>query len=98
MTGRINAYLKERGGTPIRIPGEFVRLIVESLADYYGKTVVQLEEISGVKLDRIHLIGGGSKNSLLARLTQEKTGVEVIVGEGEATAVGNVMIQEAGAN
>jgi rhamnulokinase len=51
-----------------------------------------------VKLDRIHLIGGGSKNSLLARLTQEKTGVEVIVGEGEATAVGNVMIQEAGAN
>jgi rhamnulokinase len=56
-----------------------------------------LEKVSGRPSRRIHLLGGGSKNLLLAKLTKEATGVEVVCGPAEATAVGNILLQAVGA-
>ncbi len=70
-----------------------VRSILESLAAAYARTITQLQEQTGKTISVIHLVGGGSQNSLLCQLTADHTGVPVIAGPVEATAIGNVLIQ-----
>ncbi|MBC7596107.1 MAG: rhamnulokinase, partial [Kineosporiaceae bacterium] len=70
-----------------------VRSILESLAAAYARTITQLHEQTGKTISVIHLVGGGSQNSLLCQLTADHTGVPVIAGPVEATAIGNVLIQ-----
>ena len=67
-----------------------------SLADCYAATVCQIEEISKTKVSRVHIIGGGSKDSLLNQLTANATGKTVIAGPTEATAIGNLLCQMLG--
>lgn len=74
-------------------PGGIVRCVLESLALTYRRTIDQLEEVTGEKLDTIHIVGGGSKNRLLNRLTANATGRTVQAGPVECTAIGNILIQ-----
>jgi rhamnulokinase len=74
-------------------PGEIVRSVLASLACRYRLTVEQLELLTGRAVDRIHVIGGGSRNRLLCRLTADVTGRPVLAGPVEATALGNVLVQ-----
>lgn len=73
--------------------GEFVRLVLESLAQRYKKGIRAMETVSGRKIERLCVIGGGSKNQLLNRLTAEATGLQTFTGPAEATALGNLKIQ-----
>jgi len=73
--------------------GTMVRSIVVSLAHRYRWVLERLEAVSGRDVRRIHLIGGGARNSLLCRLTADITGREVLAGPVEATALGNVLVQ-----
>jgi rhamnulokinase len=93
MPARINAQLKRKGGAPVKDVGAMTRLILESLAAEYGVLVRDLTRITGKRLTRMHIIGGGSQNQLLNRLTQERTGLKVLVGPTEATSLGNLAIQ-----
>ncbi|MHB1456761.1 MAG: FGGY-family carbohydrate kinase, partial [Armatimonadota bacterium] len=74
--------------------GQFMRSITESLALKYRLVLNQLREINPTgQIDRIHIIGGGTQNELLNQFTSDASGVEVVAGPIEATAVGNILIQ-----
>ncbi len=73
--------------------GQFVRLILDSLALTYRHTLKQLEEARGKKIAQINIVGGGSQNSLLCQFTADATGLPVYAGPAEATAIGSVLVQ-----
>jgi rhamnulokinase len=52
-----------------------------------------LQDVLGRELNKIYIIGGGSRNEILNRFTAEATGVPVIAGMPEATSLGNIMMQ-----
>jgi rhamnulokinase len=74
-------------------PGDVARCIFESLALAYRRTIGWLEALTTRKISRIHIVGGGSRNSLLCRLTADATQRTVIAGPAEATAIGNLLAQ-----
>ncbi len=76
-----------------RTGGEYMRLIAHSLATKYAEVKTKLEACSGRKIDTIHIVGGGSRNRLINRLTEELTGARVVPGAVEATAIGNIRTQ-----
>ncbi|QJU52608.1 rhamnulokinase family protein [Herbiconiux sp. KACC 21604] len=93
MPGRIAAWCAERG---LAVPGsraEVVRSILESLAAAYASSLRQASELSGRRVDTVHVVGGGSQNALLCQLTADRTGLPVVAGPVEATAIGNVLVQ-----
>ncbi|QCR18368.1 rhamnulokinase [Agrococcus sp. SGAir0287] len=93
MPARIATWLRERG---LRVPAtraELVRSILESLATAYADTLRDAERLSGQRIERVHVVGGGSRNALLCRLTAQRLGVPVVAGPVEATALGNVLVQ-----
>ncbi|MFJ2551163.1 rhamnulokinase family protein [Microbacterium sp. NPDC087591] len=71
----------------------FARSIVESIASAFAQAVQTASDLSGRELDRIHLVGGGSLNRLLCQATADRTGLPVLAGPVEATALGNVLVQ-----
>lgn len=70
-----------------------VRCIVDSLADAHRRTVEQAQELSGLAVDVVHIVGGGARNTLLCQLTADACGLPVLAGPVEATALGNVLVQ-----
>lgn len=67
--------------------------VYHSLADSYRKAVEKIESISGKEIKSIHIVGGGSKDKYLNKLTAEYTGKKVYTGLMEATATGNILSQ-----
>ena len=59
----------------------------------YAEVKTQMERCTNKKINKIYIVGGGSRNQLLNKLTAEFTGCEVIRGEVEATAMGNINVQ-----
>jgi rhamnulokinase len=97
MPRKIVEHCRARGQSPPETPGQFTRTILESLAERYRQVLESLESLAGRRFDVIHIVGGGSRNALLNQLVAEATGRTVIAGPGEATAIGNVLIQAIGA-
>jgi rhamnulokinase len=93
MPRRIAALCAEAGAAVPDSPAEFARSIVESLAEAYASAIADAERLSGSKINTVHIVGGGSQNTLLCQLTANRTGRRVLAGPVEATAVGNVLIQ-----
>ena len=59
------------GQRPPTSPGAFVRVCLESLAMTYRRTLATLEDLLGKKIKTIHVVGGGSQNSLLNQMTAD---------------------------
>jgi rhamnulokinase len=93
MPARIGTYFQEQGRRPPGSRAELVRSIVESLAAAYARTLRTITELSGRTIRTVHIVGGGSQNELLCRLTADYTGLPVLAGPVEATAIGNVLVQ-----
>lgn len=72
---------------------ETVRCILDSLASAYARTVGDACRLTGMAVDVVHIVGGGSRNRLLCQLTADAVGVAVLAGPAEATALGNVIVQ-----
>jgi rhamnulokinase len=73
----------------------FASLIFHSLASRYAKVLDRVAFHSGRKLKRLFVVGGGSQNDFLNRLTNEATGLEVFRGAAESSTVGNFAVQMA---
>jgi rhamnulokinase len=97
MPERINHELARRGLASIPdVAGNeplFARVIFESLASRYSTALASLEHMLGRKLERIHILGGGSRNKLLTELTAQYTGLVVETGEPESSTIGNLAVQ-----
>ena len=93
MPARITALCAAPGGAAPTEPVVLVRSILESLAAAYATAVSTAEQLSGVRIEVVHVVGGGSRNALLCQLTADRTGRPVLAGPVEATAIGNVLIQ-----
>ena len=93
LPGRIRAYCREHDLREPSTPVELVRSIIESLADAYARTLDRAAELSRTRIDTVHIVGGGSQNELLCPLTANRTGLPVLAGPVEATAIGNVLVQ-----
>lgn len=79
-------------GTP-QSHGETIRCIYDSLALKYRFTLEQIQDVSERPVEVIHIIGGGANNHFLNQLTADATGLQVVAGPTEATAIGNILIQ-----
>ena len=73
-----------------------VYCIFRSLAVRYGEVLDALKELAPFDIDTLYIVGGGARNTILNSMTEEVTGVKVIAGPSEATAIGNCMLQAAG--
>lgn len=93
MPVKIRQYCADSHQPLPETPGEIVRVVLESLALKYRLVLTQLEKLVGKRLDTIHIIGGGTKNTLLNQLAADATGRRIITGPVEATAIGNVIMQ-----
>ncbi|MCD8207374.1 MAG: rhamnulokinase [Bacteroidales bacterium] len=93
MTHAIARYCSETSQPTPQTVGETARCIFESLALRYKQVFNGLRRMSPFPLERLHIIGGGSQNSLLNQFTANALGVPVVAGPVEATAMGNIMLQ-----
>ncbi len=74
-------------------PNGYTRAILESLALKYRLVIRDLETVTGRHIEQLRVIGGGSKNRVLNQFTADATGIRVVAGPAEATAVGNIAVQ-----
>ncbi len=93
MPQRITAFCRETRQTLPTAPGEMVRCVLESLALLYRRTLESIEGLTGKKIERLHIVGGGSRNELLNQFAANALQIPVIAGPVEATAIGNVLVQ-----
>ncbi len=97
MPARISAQLARNGKRPVPVSADaapqMANLIFHSLAARYAAVLRSIAEITNKSLKRLYVVGGGSRNALLNRLTAEATGLEVLKGSTESTTVGNFAIQ-----
>lgn len=93
MIEEIVDYCKETGQPYPTEIGEICICVYRSLAKCYSEFIDEMVEVTGKKISKINIIGGGSKNDLLNELIAQETGKEIVVGPVEATGMGNIMVQ-----
>jgi rhamnulokinase len=93
MPEKVKRFCAETGQKVPDSIGEIVRCVEESLALKYRWAIERIEEITGEKIDVIHIVGGGIQDKLLSSLTAKACGRKVVAGPVEATAIGNLIIQ-----
>lgn len=93
LPARVRAFCAETGQPVPGDNGTLVRVLLESLALRYAVAVDELAQASGHSIEAIQVVGGGSNNRLLCRLTASATGLPVRAGPVEATASGNLCVQ-----
>ncbi len=93
IPGRVRAFCQRTGQPVPETVGQVMRCIYESLALKYRFALEQLSRLTGRRFSALHVLGGGAKDGLLCRMTADCTGVPVVAGPVEATALGNILIQ-----
>jgi rhamnulokinase len=96
MERAISDYCKKTGQKVPEHRGTYLRIVYESLAMKYRMVNEEISKVCSRPTKVVHIVGGGCKNELLNQFTSDATGLSVIAGPDEATAVGNVMVQAMG--
>ena len=93
MPARIDQACRESGQLVPTDRPAVVRCILDSLARAYADTLADAARLSSTSIETVHVVGGGSSNAFLCSLTARATGLPVVAGPVEATALGNVLVQ-----
>ena len=93
MPKAICEYCARTGQNAPQTHGEFIRVIFESLALKYREVLDVFRELSVNPIEKLHIIGGGSRNKLLNQFTSNAIGLPVVAGPSEASSIGNIMLQ-----
>ena len=93
MPKAIQDFCRETGQPVPETEGELVRCALESLALRYRQVLGWLEELTGNRIEVIHIVGGGSRTRRLNQFAADACQRPVIAGPVEATASGNVLVQ-----
>ncbi|MGW6455208.1 rhamnulokinase [Streptomyces sp. NPDC055078] len=93
VEGKLKEYLRLTGQPPLTSRAETVRCILASLAIGYRLAFDDAESLTGRGVDMVHVVGGGSRNRLLCRLTADACDRPVSAGPAEASSAGNALVQ-----
>ncbi|MDO5533669.1 MAG: rhamnulokinase family protein [Propionibacteriaceae bacterium] len=93
MVARVRALAAERGQELGDDKGSVIRCILDSLALSYRRAIREACRVAERSVSVVHVVGGGSSNALLCQLTADATGVPVVAGPTEGTAMGNLLVQ-----
>jgi rhamnulokinase len=97
MPQRINAQLHRRNLPELSTHPDdapaMAAFLFHSLAARYAEVLRSVESITGKTLKRLYVMGGGSQNQLLNRLTAEATGLDLLRAGAECSTLGNFAVQ-----
>ena len=93
MVEAIDSYLQETGQRVPENMAQYISCIYHSLANRYKEVVDMLQQFAPFRIEKLHVIGGGSANDTMSQWTADALGIPVVAGPTEATAIGNVMLQ-----
>jgi len=93
MPEAIRKLAREMGEPVPESTAAVVRTALESVAAAVRATLIELDELVGRRISRIHVVGGGVKNALLCQMIADATDRPVLAGPVEATAIGNLLVQ-----
>ena len=93
MPARLRTIAAEGGRTLGESPAEIARCIMDSLALAYRRTIRNACRLAGREVRVVHIVGGGSQNRFLCQLTADATGLPVVAGPAEGTALGSLLVQ-----
>lgn len=93
MPAAIRQFCQGTGQSAPADEGAIVRCALESLALRYRMVLGMAEQLTGSRIEVIHIVGGGTQNRLLCQMAADACNRRVVAGPVEATAIGNVMMQ-----
>ena len=93
MPARLAQHARAAGQPEPTSPAEYARCVIDSLALAYRRAISDAVRLSGKQVSAVHVVGGGSHNTLLCQATADATGLPVLAGPAEGTALGNALVQ-----
>jgi len=93
MPAKLAACCRETGQPVPTTAGATIRCVYESLALLYRRTLRQIEQLTGRRIQRLHIVGGGSKDAVLSQFAANAIQLPVHTGPVEGTAIGNILVQ-----
>lgn len=93
MKQAVQDYCIKTGQDKPETEGELLYCVYHSLAVCYGRTVREIEDVTGKPFSHIYVVGGGCQDRFLNMLLAKETGKEVYAGPVEGTALGNILAQ-----
>ncbi len=93
MVAAVQQFLRETQQPAPDEPGALARIVLESLALRYADVIATIARLTGRAIRALRIIGGGSRNDFLNQATADVTGLTLLAGPVEATAIGNLLVQ-----
>lgn len=93
MPERIRQYCRESSQPIPEEPGQIIRTAMDSLVFHYKQSISNLEKITDEPVEVLHLVGGGTKDTMLNQFAANAIGRPIITGPTEATSIGNILTQ-----
>jgi rhamnulokinase len=93
MLDAIAQQLTESGQSVPTDPTGVAKIVLDSLALRYASVLRTIESLTSRSIRGVQIVGGGCQNHYLNQVTASVSGLPVLAGPVEATAIGNALIQ-----